>query len=437
MYREHTTRRVLFKGLAVVVFGSLFGFLGSAQPELPQDPINISNTGAVCSLSDCIPSLVVLNNEVYVAWTETTETGKSALLFTASQDGGKTFSTPQTILDLPEATAKQAVLGVTFGGTIFVVWSDDRNGNFDVLLTRSTDGGSTWKWDNDNAYLNLSDNPGDSLEPALAIADNDTLVIAWSDDSFDAAINPEGQRNIFLRTFDEQQDAVFTRPINLSGRVSSSSSNASAEHPSLAVDSNNTSLDIFIVWEQITSRTREIFFSQSTSFSVPMNISNTADQDSQNPVVVLQRNSGTQKQQISVFWTEQSGSQTQIVSNSTPDASVPFSAPTFAKNPFNISQVEAGAARAPAVAVDVHNNLFIAWEERRGRQFSSIHLRTSLDPFSPPEDVSSPQSERGNAKSPAIAVDESHVLLAWVQGTPQGFDIFFTTKTLNTPLPST
>lgn len=74
-----------------------------------------------------------------------------ALIVTRSEDGGRTF-TPGEVVDdgvlpgrrflvfLPEFPS----IAAGRGGTLFVAWADSRNGDEDVFLRRSDDGGRTW-----------------------------------------------------------------------------------------------------------------------------------------------------------------------------------------------------------------------------------------------------------------------------------------------------
>jgi hypothetical protein len=96
------------------------------------------------------------NGEVYVSWA-----GPLGIMFDKSTDGGKTFGTDQFVASQPGGWAFDVsgiyrcnglpvtvcdVSASPHRGTIYVVWSDQRNGldNTDLFLTRSTDGGTTW-----------------------------------------------------------------------------------------------------------------------------------------------------------------------------------------------------------------------------------------------------------------------------------------------------
>ena len=108
------------------------------------------------------------NNEIYVSWA-----GPAGLVFDRSFDGGNTWLTNDIkIADIPggwdfmiPGLDRSNGLPITAcdisdgpnRGTIYVNWSDQRNGtdNTDVFLSKSTDGGNTWtspvKVNNDNS----------------------------------------------------------------------------------------------------------------------------------------------------------------------------------------------------------------------------------------------------------------------------------------------
>lgn len=92
--------------------------------------------------------------EVYVVWA-----GPEGVIFKKSADGGDKFSKEQLITKMPGGWDSPAPgvprhngMPVTFvdlsngphRGTIYVNWIDKRNGDLDVLLTASRDGGATW-----------------------------------------------------------------------------------------------------------------------------------------------------------------------------------------------------------------------------------------------------------------------------------------------------
>jgi len=121
-------------------------------------PFRISDTGGDCVDSDntvegAVPA-VGPNGEVYVAWA-----GPLGLVFDKSLDGGLTFGKDKVISDFPggwdfaveglDRANGMPVTGVDLSdgpnkGSLYVNWIDARNGDPDVFVMSSRDGGNTW-----------------------------------------------------------------------------------------------------------------------------------------------------------------------------------------------------------------------------------------------------------------------------------------------------
>jgi hypothetical protein len=121
-------------------------------------PFRISDTGGDCLDSDntvegAVPA-VGPNGEVYVVWA-----GPLGLVFDKSTDGGLTFGKDKVIGDIPggwdfgiEGLSRangMPVTGVDLSngpnkGTLYVNWIDARNGDPDVFVMSSRNGGETW-----------------------------------------------------------------------------------------------------------------------------------------------------------------------------------------------------------------------------------------------------------------------------------------------------
>jgi len=121
-------------------------------------PFRISDMGGDCLDSDntvegAVP-VVGAKGEVYVVWA-----GPKGLVFKKSLDGGLSFGKDKVIGAMPggwdinvkgiDRSNGMPVTGVDASagrrqGTIYVNWIDERNGDPDVFVASSQDGGETW-----------------------------------------------------------------------------------------------------------------------------------------------------------------------------------------------------------------------------------------------------------------------------------------------------
>ena len=110
-----------------------------------------------------------------VVWVNQTQT---ALVFRRSTDGGATFSNPVTLPRSSSGFLDQPQIAVDPNGDISIVWEQKSPvGFFDVLVSRSTDGGSTF-----SLPQTISQDQGNSKFPMIAV-DSLGIYAVWQDDA--------------------------------------------------------------------------------------------------------------------------------------------------------------------------------------------------------------------------------------------------------------
>lgn len=136
------------------------------------------------------PSLAVdAEGTVYLAWHDLRE-GQADIYFSASRDGGTTFSPNRRLNDdRGEAYQFHPSLGIGSKGTVAVAWEDYRHGHADIYLTYSHDGGDTFS---PNVQVNNDRWPADHLHAALAIGEHNELTVVWEDQRDDGQDGSHG-----------------------------------------------------------------------------------------------------------------------------------------------------------------------------------------------------------------------------------------------------
>ncbi len=228
-------------------------------------PVNISNNPGPSNQ----PQVFVSNNEVFVVWQDGTPVVNSReILFAKSTDGGETFSPPLNISENNGFSVAPTMH--VLGNEVYIAWSDDTEGYYEIYFAKSTDGGETF-----SPPINISDNPGFSYDPFLSVYANE-MYIAWSDDDLS---DESGKREILLVKSTDGGES-FGPPINVSNNDEFSYS----FDPSIGLEKNQ----ILVVWKSHNPENDDIFLAKSTdggeTFSPPLNISDNDADSSDGPL---------------------------------------------------------------------------------------------------------------------------------------------------------
>jgi parallel beta-helix repeat protein len=104
------------------------------------------------------------------------ESGNPDIWYTASSDGGASWSAPSQITTDPESDYYPAITQ-TSDGTIWVVWHSDQSGNADIWYKTSVDGAENWSDD-----YQLTTDPDWDGQPAITQTDDGTVWVVWGSD---------------------------------------------------------------------------------------------------------------------------------------------------------------------------------------------------------------------------------------------------------------
>jgi predicted secreted protein with PEFG-CTERM motif len=210
-----------------------------------------------------LPQISVDANNVYLLW-EDNSLGNFDVFFTKSNDMGNTFGSLTNISnDTGESgTPRMNVVGQN----VNIVWMDNTAGNYDILFSKSVDGGSTF-----SKPVNLSKNKEDSGYPEFAVSGNN-IYVTWTN-----AISRQNYDVLFSKSTDGGQ--TFADPINISSNPGASG------WPQIAVSG-----DVYVSWVDNTPGNFDIFIAKSIddgkSFESPVNISNTPSESWYNRMAV-------------------------------------------------------------------------------------------------------------------------------------------------------
>jgi hypothetical protein len=184
-------------------------------------------------------AIAVDGPNIYVVWADNSQ-GNFKIFFKRSGDGGATW-TKRKRLSSNSVGSEDPAIAVD-GSNIYVVWSDDTKGNYEIYFRKSVDGGITW-----TKKKRLTNNAGGSWCPAIAV-DGPNIYVVWEDTT-------KGNYEIY---FKKSVDGGITWTKNK--RLTNNEGVSGL--PAIAVDGPN----IYVVWEDYTPGNYEIYFKAGVLF---------------------------------------------------------------------------------------------------------------------------------------------------------------------------
>ena len=347
-----------------MVFGSF------VQPALAQltfgAPLDLSN-----NLGDSRqPEIAAVGTNAYAVWFDNSP-GNFDILFARSTDSGSNFGSPVNLSNNPGTSVFPKI--AADGSNVYVVWSDNSPGTFDILFARSTDGGATF-----GSPVNLSGGVGFSFQPKIITSGSNIFVI-WG----------TGCSVLFVRSADN--GASFSSPINLSNGVGCGTSPAD-------IAASNGNLDVVFR----SGPASDIFLVRSTdngaSFNSPVNVSNDADEEDFPQVAASGNN-------VFVVWRNIPHGNTDIFFTRSTDGGATFGIPVNLSNDAGLSELAQIAASG--------NNVFVTWRDgTTPTGYSEIFFARSTDDGSS-FSTANISNTSGDSIFPDLALSGNDVFVAW------------------------
>lgn len=210
----------------------------SASPTLQQ--LIVQETEAAKKKDNSMVPIATSGDNVYVAW-DSNQTGNREILFRASSDGGNTFGEKINISNSTNGRSDMQDVSAS-GNNVYVTWCDDKTGDMEIYMRKSTDGGQTFG--NTTMLKSVGTLPSNikyipyeqqdteliQIDTNVALSGNNVYAMWWD--------NKTGNWEVLLtRSTDGGQ--TFEDTINISN-----SSTGFSERAQLAVDGNN----VYVTW---------------------------------------------------------------------------------------------------------------------------------------------------------------------------------------------
>jgi hypothetical protein len=348
-------------------------------------------------LLDHHPKIVVSRNNVYVVWISH-YLGNDDIYFTKSSDGGISFGNIINLSSNPGDSYEPHI--ALAGNKVYVIWVDGTPGSYgnpDILFKRSTNGGNTF-----GPTLNLSNNPGISSEPEMAVTANKVYVV-WRDNTpgteeilFKRSINGGASfgSNLYLTT-------NSTKPIN-------------SVRPQIVANANN----VYVVWSRgnFDQGRADVLFKRSVnngaSFSTTVDLSNTPTSLS-----TLQK-IATSGNKVYVAWAEGPFNKRQIFFKRSLDSGATFGNATIITNATNEDSFNPQIAAA-------NNDVYLLWQHDTGTAIKELSLKRSLDSGATFGNIINISGNKKDSADASLNSSANNVYVAWADNSTGNSQILF------------
>ena len=362
--------------------------------------VNLSNTSG----KSYRPQLFVQGENVFAVWTDDTE-GNNEIFFTKSKNGGTSFESPLNLSNNNGSSAFPRL--VASDSNVYVTWYDYSAGQSDIFFGQSNDTGKSFN------VIHIR-TPDPSFNPWLATWAN-YVYLVWNDGGKTTTIElPNGETRIvdvetgdeeiiFGQSQDDGQTFEFKNISNTLGKIS--------WNPRIRVDESN----VYVVWNEMTGKASSIFFSASKdngiSFSDPINVSN-------QPLESLDAGIVVNENDVYLVWNQKTSNSAEIFFSKSNDNGKTFSEPINLSKSKNVSQI----IRDTQIALS-GDKIFVVWHDKTDYGSDVFFIKSDDGglTFSIPINLSQTNAE---SELPQIVANNDNVYVVWQDFSQGNGEIF-------------
>jgi len=404
------TKPLIFLGLTLALFLLVpTGNRVSSYEQSSNTTINLTNNPQ--DISSDSPSVATSSLYVYVVRTDYNSSANPSpqgeIYFARSTNDGATFGRSINLSNNSGQSQSPSVAAV--GNNVYVAWSDNGIGSYQLMFTRSNDSGITFS----NPIKLSSGTSNFNGFPLSVTASSNNVYIVWQD------INPIHRQPEALFVKSADGGKTFGNPINLSNSPMWSGS------PDITSLSNTG--DVYVTWNEgvcvVTHCSHEILFVRSNdtgnTFSSPIQLSNHVAAGSSVYSSVSASVSASGIKRIFAIWQEstappQNGG---ILFRSSNDGGVSFGNVLTLDGNWN-------QAGSPVVASTTNTpKVYTAWNDGASGN-NEIVFATSINNGASFRSTINLSDDPGDSVHPSITTSKNYVYVAWTDDRTGTGDIF-------------
>lgn len=380
--------------------------------------LNLSRNGG---LSES-PRIALSGGAVLVVWQDFSQ-GNWEIFLSRSDDGGMTFSPPLNLSGSPLDSSSPDI--AVAGQNVYVVWVDclsvvdNACETSEILLSRSLNGGITF---DPSIPVTTSGDQGNLSSPRVTAVGGRVYVVWVRCFLFNVDVQRCATADAFF-VFSSDSGALFSGPRNLS--ASSPESDTEVMSPEMAVDGLT---NVYVAWRQRRTTTglcQNPHVTTTRTFDICFVRSDTEGVTFPNPPANLSDSATTdsfsQKLAVgggvlSVVWSEGTFVDAEVLSRRSVNGGVSFE---LVKNISNNS----GFSGFPEIAAD-GVNVFVVWQDSTPGNPEVFFSRSIDSGVSFPEPALNISGNSGSSLLPRIKAGGSAIAVVWEDDTTGNREIF-------------
>jgi hypothetical protein len=326
-------------------------------------------------------------NYVHVVWSDNRD-GNWEIYYKRSTDAGVSWGADVRMTNNTAVSVYPSV--AVSGSVVHVVWTDYRDGNFEIYYKRSTDAGISW-----GADTRLTNNSADSERPSVAVS-GQVVHVVWHD------FRDGGASEIYYKR-------STNAGVNWGGDTRLTNNPAASGYPSITVSGSI----VHIVWKDTRDENYEVYYKRSIDGGVNWGAdtrltNNTAE--SWFPSVAV---SGSN---VYVVWTDSLDGNYEIYNKRSLNDGISWGGDTRLTNNPAESLFPSVSVSGPVVHV-------VWYDDRDGND--EIYYKRSTDAGISWGADTRLTTNISNSWNPSAAVSGTVVHVVWMDGRDGNFEIYF------------
>ncbi len=438
--------------LFTVIIGSIFYYdetfalgeidnksaLNSSSLQIPSENKTLESelvfsnvTNITNNPTDSVYAQIVANdNNVYMIWQESVTQNSNEknydIFLKKSDDNGNTFSKPINLSNNP-GFSEHPQIAVSNNG-IFIVWADNTNSNnTEIMFTKSEDNGTTF-----SKIINLSNNSQNSNNQEISAFDENVYVV-WQDiDSnnfYGNGKNEVEKKPLSSIMFKASLDTgkTFKDSIELANNTNDAypKVNSYKEHVYVTWNSENSSTST----SKNDDKNSGLFFIKSSdkgnNFENSIRIAHYNFGESQiavneNKVFIVW--GGLHAKNINDIYFVQSDDNGTAFT----DPYIISEKDTSAENRNDTDKINSPSN----VEIPTNNPAYIAWQDEISRENQDIFFITNIKNDIKYSKILNLSNNSGISECPSIAISNNYIYIVWEDITPGNHEILFIKGTI-------